>query len=137
MRPINKLFALLLLTVSLTNCNKIPDYHSLVDNDTLSFVGTFKCVENDLISGEISLTKFNNHYLCSTDIPYGLGSGILTITESHLTFTDTLFFVVPALYGPSYVLSGDYSFKYNGADLTIWKEINAGKIVYSLHKKTN
>ena len=52
--------------------------------------------------------------------------------HATINFIDTLFFAVPALYGPTYVLSGKYNYAFDGLNLKIWKEMSVGSIVYDL-----
>ena len=51
---------------------------------------------------------------------------------TSIHFLDTLFVPVPAIWGPSYVLSGEHSYRFDGNTLRIWKEKNVGSVHYEL-----
>jgi len=59
-------------------------------------------------------------------------AGKLEVNGSTINFVDTLFFPIPALYGPSYVLSGKHQYKFDGDNLEIWRAKNVGDIEYKL-----
>ena len=102
------------------------------------FSGTFKSVNSDNLTGTVSLDISNRYYICSTNLPYGRGAGKLELNDITINFIDTLFYVVPALYGPTCVLSGQYNYEFKGLNLKIWKEMSEGSIVYDLKlTKTN
>lgn len=92
------------------------------------FTGTFKTLNSDNISGEVTLHISRGTYSSTTNLPYGRGAGKLIVDEQTINFQDTLFFPVPALYGPSYVLSGEHQYTFDGNTITIWKS----KIRYQL-----
>lgn len=101
----------------------------------MSFLGTFKTIHSENLSGIVLLNISEGYYECNTNLPYGRGAGKLEIDDTTLDFIDTLFFIVPAIYGPSYVLSGKYNYSFNGENLEIWKTKNVGEINYKLTKK--
>ncbi len=98
-----------------------------------SFNGTFRTFNSDNISGEVTLNIKNGAYHCSTNLPFGRGAGLISIDDKSINFMDTLFFPVPALYGPSYVPSGLHNYRFSGQKLILWKSKNVGKIEYELH----
>jgi len=102
-----------------------------IDNGK-SFSGTIKSVGSDNLNGTVSLDISNRHYICTTNAQYGKGAGKLELNHATINFIDTLFFAVPALYGPTYVLSGKYNYAFDGLNLKIWKEMSVGSIVYDL-----
>ena len=97
-----------------------------------SFSGTFKTINSENITGTITLQISGEHYHSATNLPFGHGAGKLEIKESTITFIDTLFFPIPAIYGPSYVLSGQHQYKFDGENLDIWRAKNVGEIEYKL-----
>lgn len=105
----------------------------LIDmNSESTFSGTFETLNSDNVSGEVTLHIDRGTYVSSTNLPHGLGAGELIIEKQSIHFRDTLFFPVPAIYGPSYVLSGEYQYRFDGNTLTIWKDKNVGEINYRL-----
>jgi len=36
------------------------------------------------------------------------------------------------MYGPSYILSGEHHYEFDGRNLKIWKEKNVGSVEYNL-----
>lgn len=123
---------LLVLLVLLSSCNKSEPELLINPYAELSFNGTISVITSDSIIGNVYLTIKEGFYGCSTDLPYGNGAGILEVLETTINFIDTLFFPVPALYGPSFVLSGKYNYSYNGDNLLIHKE--TAEVQYDLHR---
>ncbi|SFU03744.1 hypothetical protein SAMN04489724_3513 [Algoriphagus locisalis] len=101
-------------------------------NSESEYSGTFETLDSDNIRGDVTLFINNGIYECSTNLPYGRSAGRLLIDDNSINFIDTLFFPVPALYGPSYPLSGDHQYNYDGKKLTIWKNKNVGEVKYEL-----
>lgn len=134
MRKILTLF-LLVLSVS---CNKQLDpafYRVLEDSQ---YKGNFKTLNSGLVSGYISLKVSNGYYECATNFPFGTGAGRLVAQGNKINFIDTLFFPIPAIYGPSFVLSGLYNYELDGVKLQIWKEYGNEILFYELEtKETN
>ncbi|MFA5648016.1 MAG: hypothetical protein WC951_06875 [Bacteroidales bacterium] len=99
---------------------------------SLSFSGTFKTINSENLSGAISLSISNGYYECFTTLPFGHGAGKVEKNNATINFIDTLFFPIPAIYGPSYVLSGEYYYDFNGKNLKMWREKNVGSVEYNL-----
>ena len=115
-----------------TSCKKESRSLVLNQNDTLNFSGTFKFINSVTDLGTISLRTSANFYDCSTSLPYGHGAGKILIDDSSIDFVDTLFFVIPAIYGPSFVLSGKYSYQFDGKSLTIKTNKESYNLIYDL-----
>jgi len=93
----------------LPGCKKEKLTKDLNVNENWSFNGTFETWGlEDNTSGTIALKIANGHYECSTNLPYGHREGTLETNGLTLNFVNTLFFPIPALYGPSYALDGEY-----------------------------
>lgn len=122
----------LLIATMLFSCEKNESPMNLNLNDDLSFNGTFKTINSENLSGTVFLHISNGSYQCFTSLPYGRGAGKLEVNTTTINFIDTLFFIIPAIYGPSYVLSGEHSYKTEGESLKVWKEKNVGSIEYDL-----
>lgn len=123
----------LLISIVFVHCEKANDEilpTNLTDN--LSFIGTFNTIASDNLSGTVSLNISNGHYECSTNLPFGRGAGQIEATNKTLNFIDTLFFPIPAIYGPTYVLSGEHYYEFDGKKLKIWRDKNVGSIEYNL-----
>jgi hypothetical protein len=133
-----RIFKYFLLAAStlLLSCNNDEVNIQLNPKDEQTFTGTFKSIDSDDISGTVSLQISDGYYYSTTNLPFGYGSGQLEVNESSINFIDTLFFVVPAIYGPSYVLSGEHHYRFDGDNLEIWRAKNVGDIKYKL-KLTN
>lgn len=101
----------------------------------LSFSGTFKTINSENLSGTVELQITNGRYKCLTSLPYGQGAGKVEMTKSTINFVDTLFLVVPAIYGPSYAFSGQHQYRFNGEKLEIWRAKNVGEVEYNLNLK--
>jgi hypothetical protein len=127
------LIALIIIDLLNISCEKKSPNLPLTYSDTTSFTGTFKTIDdNSNNSGVVTLQIFNKSYFCVTNLPFGHGAGNLKIDNTSIDFVDTLFFGVPAMYGPAYVLSGKHNYTYDGENLTIWKNKNVGEIKYDL-----
>jgi hypothetical protein len=122
----------LLILAVLYSCEKTESRLNLDIEDNLSFSGSFQLSNYDDITGTISLHIANGYYNCSTNLPFGVGAGKLETTKTTIDFIDTLFVVIPAMYGSTYVPHGKHNYKFNGVDLTIWKELSVGNIEYDL-----
>lgn len=125
-------FITLIATVILLSCNNDNVSVQLNPESDLSFTGTFKTIDSENISGTVALQIKNGVYNTSTNLPFGHGAGKIEIRGSIVSFIDTLFFPVPAIYGPSYVLSGKHQYRFDGDNLKICKEKNVGDIEYDL-----
>ncbi|XOV93535.1 MAG: hypothetical protein ACFHWX_02260 [Bacteroidota bacterium] len=129
-----KIISLISLVLILFSCEQ-EDTNLQLDIDLESqFTGTFKTLNSDDISGEVTLDISHGTYTSTTNLPYGRGVGQLIVEEQTINFQNTLFFPVPALYGPSYVLGGEYQYTFDGITLTIWRSINVGEIIYQLQR---
>lgn len=131
---LNILLIAILICIGLfsTYCEKNHSNLPLTYSDTAAFAGTFRSIDDTIQKGSISLLLFHNNYYCSTGLPYGYGAGKLQIEIATIDFIDTLFFAIPAIYGPSYVLSGKHYYSFDGENLRIWKDKNIGQIIYEL-----
>ena len=118
--------------IILLSCDNNEVNVQLNSNRDLSFSGTFKTVNSEDITGTITLEISGGQYYSATDLPFGYGAGKLEIKESTIIFIDTLFFPIPAIHGPSYVLSGQHQYKFDGENLDIWRMKNVGEIEYKL-----
>jgi hypothetical protein len=130
----NTLFIAMLICIGLmtTRCEKNTSNFPLTYSDTASFIGTFRSIDDTIQKGTVSVLLFKDSYECDTGLPYGHGAGKLKITVATIDFADTLFFVIPAIYGPSYVLSGKHYYSFDGENLRIWKDRSISKIEYDL-----
>ena len=116
----------------LLSCNNDEVNIQLNPNMDLSLNGTFKTIDSENISGTVTLQISNGYYNSTTNLPYGHGAGKVEVNGSTINFVDTLFFPIPALYGPSYVLSGKHQYKFDGYNLEFWRAKNVGDIEYKL-----
>jgi hypothetical protein len=101
-------------------------------NEDLSFSGTFETINSENLSGTVNLNISNGYYECLTNLPFGRGAGKIEVNETKINFIDTLFFAIPAIYGPSYVLDGEHFYTFDGENLRIWREKNVGSVEYDL-----
>lgn len=126
--------SILLISIFFVSCKKENEELLLPLNisDSLSFSGTFQTIDSENLSGTISLNITNGYYECLTSLPFGHGAGELEANETTINFIDTLFFPIPAIYGPTYVLSGEHYYEFDGKYLKIWREKNVGSIEYYL-----
>lgn len=125
-------FILLMTAIILFSCDNDEVNVQLNPNADLSFSGTFKTINSENVSGTVTLEISSGYYNCATNLPFGHGAGKLEVNESTINFIDTLLFPIPALYGPSYVLSGEHQYKFDGDNLEIWRAKNVGDIEYKL-----
>lgn len=125
----------LILTIIAFGCDKDGVNVQLNPASDLSFSGTFKTINSENLSGTVTLQIEDGYYNCSTNLPFGQGAGKIEIQESTINFIDTLFLPIPAIYGPSYVLSGQHQYKFDGDNLKIWRTKNVGEIEYNLNLK--
>jgi hypothetical protein len=125
----------LLTTILLLSCDNDDVNVKLNPESDLSFSGTFKTIDSENVSGTVTLRITNGYYSSSTNLPFGQGAGKIKIQKSTINFIDTLFFPIPAIYGPSYVLSGQHQYKFDGDNLKIWRTKNVGDIEYNLNLK--
>ncbi len=128
-RKCTGLFGILLL---LCSCAKENTTVSLDFETESNFTGIFETYNSENISGEATLHINKGTYTSTTSLTFGKGAGQLKIDGHTVTFVDTLFFPVPAIYGPSYVLTGEHQYKFDGQNLTIWKSKNIGDVKYQL-----
>lgn len=127
-----KMTLVLLVGMTLISCDKNELKVSLTGKEDLTFSGTFETINSEDLAGTVSLKISNGYYECSTNFPFGNGAGKLEANGLTINFIDTLFFAVPAIYGPSYVLSGEHYYEFDGENLKIWIAKNVGDIEYSL-----
>ena len=127
-----KITFILLIGLILPCCDKNELKVNLNAKDDLAISGTFETINSENITGTISLDISDGHYECSTNLPFGHGAGKLEVNGTKINFIDTLFFAVPALYGPSYVLSGEHQYEFDGDNLKIWRAKNVGSAEYKL-----
>ena len=125
-------FSTILIAISLTSCQKDKQQIPLNINDKLSFSGTFGTINSEDLYGTVILNISNGYYECLTSLPYGHGAGKIDVSNNTINFIDTLFFAIPAMYGPSYVLSGEHYYEFDGRNLKVWKEKNVGSVEYDL-----
>jgi hypothetical protein len=125
----------LMMTIIFFGCDNDDVKVQLNPVSDLSFSGTFKTINSENLSGIVTLQIADGYYKCSTNLPFGQGAGKIEIQESTINFIDTLFFPIPAIYGPSYVLSGQHQYKFDGDNLRIWRAKNVGEIEYNLNLK--
>ncbi|MEN8139574.1 MAG: hypothetical protein ABFR62_14225 [Bacteroidota bacterium] len=128
------LLALSVTLITLSSCEKEETHTKLDINEKSHFTGTFEAIDSKKMPINVSLTISDEHYKCFTNLPFGVGAGKLDISETTIDFIDTLFFVKPANYGPTFVLSGKYNYKYDGENLTIRKDDDAENTEYKLKK---
>lgn len=122
-----------IITVFVFGCIENDAKIDLDVNQELAFEGTFRTRGSDEnLSEKVTLKISNGFYECTTSLPFGFGAGKLEVSGKSINFIDTLFFPVPALYGPSYVLSGEHHYEYNAKELKIWCNKNVGSLEYSL-----
>ena len=125
-------FSTLFIAISFYSCDKDKLHVDLNPNENSSFSGTFKTINSENLSGTVILNISNGYYECLTNLPFGHGAGKLEIQETKINFIDTLFFAIPAIYGPSYVLSGEHFYMFDGENLKISREKNVGSVEYDL-----
>lgn len=131
----SKIISTLLLSLILISCDKNEPAVDLVVKGDSAFNGTFETTNSDNISGTVDLQISNGHYYCTTSLPYGRGAGKIILNGSKITFKDTLFVAVPALYSSAYVLSGTHEYDFDGTHLKVWRKKNVGEVAYQLKLK--
>jgi hypothetical protein len=122
---------LLVISVLFISCENSDSDVEIDPNLTYEFNGNFITTNQ---SGAIFLRIESERYYCTTDLPYGRGAGRLAINNNEIEFIDTLFFPIPALYGPSWVLSGKHKYTFNGSVFKLSRKIDDGIIYYDLTK---
>jgi hypothetical protein len=127
-----RMIVILFIGVTLLSCGNDDVKINLNEKDDLEFIGTFKTINSENLSGTVSLRFTDGHYECTTSLPFGLGAGKLQTNETTINFVDTLFFAIPAIHGPSYVLSGEHNYDFDGENLRIWRAKNVGSVEYKL-----
>ena len=130
MKPIMIVITLFLACCSA--CDKNESAASLDVNKEYTFAGGFKTINSENLIGTVDLIISSGYYQCSTSLPYGRGAGEIVAFEKTINFIDTMFFIMPAIYGPSYVLSGEHFYTFDGDNLKIWKDKNVGSVQYDL-----
>lgn len=126
-------FSFLVGLMIFLGCDCEESHPSLYSNDTLAFSGYFRTINSDEnLLGEVNLSIVRGSYQCTTNLPYGKGAGLVSLDGHIITFTDTLFFLIPTVYGSSFVLAGKYHYEFDGQSLWIVKRINIGQIEYLL-----
>ncbi len=123
---------ILLVVLTLLSCDKNELKVNLNVKEDSSFSGIFETINSKNLSGTVNLKISNGYYECSTNLPFGHGAGKLEAKGTTINFIDSLFFVIPAIYGPSYVLSGEHHYEFDGENLKIWRAKNFGDIEYNL-----
>lgn len=122
----------LFIAISFYSCKKEKLQADLYLYEDSSYRGTFKTINSENISGTVILNISNGYYECLTNLPFGHGAGKLEIKETKINFIDTLFLPIPAIYGPSYVISGEHFYTFDGENLKMWREKNVGSVQYDL-----
>ena len=102
-----------------------------VDNSH-HFKGFFHVQNSENITGNVTLNISNGKYTCFTNLPWGRGAGKISVDGQSIYFEDTLFLIIPALYGPTYTLSGIYEYEYNRERLLIWRDQDNLDVEYEL-----
>jgi len=128
----SKYLAPLIITIILFGCNNDDVNVQFIPESDLSFSGTFKTINSENLTGTVTLQMADGYFKCSTNLPFGQSAGKIEVQEHTVNFIDTLFFPIPAIYGPSYVLSGKYQYKFDGGKLKVWKSNTQGEIEYNL-----
>jgi hypothetical protein len=128
-------FMALLIAAMWTSCESNKVHPTINPGSDITFQGTFRTNQSDNVTGTVTLHISKGYYQSSTNLPFGFGAGKLSVNGTTIHFSDTLFFPVPALYGPSYVLSGPHQYEFDGDNLKIWRAKNVGEIEYSLKVK--
>jgi len=119
------------LLFTLISCQDDPQV-SLNVSDEMEFSGTFETIQSDNVSGSVTLLISNGHYESTTNLPFGYGAGRIELSGNTINFVDTAFFIIPALYGPAYPLSGKHTYNFDGQHLTLWRKKNVGSLIYNL-----
>ena len=127
----NIFILMIVILFSMSSCEKNSNFQHL-DVENSLYEGVFKFLNSGNTGGTINLKISNSHYDCSTNFPFGHGAGKVVVNEDNINFIDTLFFPIPALYGPSHVLSGEYQIKKQNDLLIIWRKYGDTTIQYEL-----
>ncbi len=122
----------LLVGLTLLSCDKDELKVNLNKEENLIFSGAFETIHSEDLTGTVILKISDGYYECSTSLPFGYGAGKLEANARTINFIDTLFVAIPAIYGPSYVLSGEHHYEFDGENLKIWRAKNVGSIEYNL-----
>lgn len=122
----------LVLLIGFCACEEGDTRIPLDINTASRFIGVFETTNSDDVYGDVTLSINKSSYECETSLPFGQGAGTLLVDDQTINFVDTLFFAIPAIYGPSYTLSGEHEYSFDGQKLTIWKSKNEGEIHYEL-----
>ncbi|MBN4051265.1 hypothetical protein JYU16_00465 [bacterium AH-315-M05] len=131
MRYLRLTILTLTLTTLITSCKK--------DNGPIK-TGTYNgnfIVEyiSGTKTGETTVTLKKTKYSCDsgTDrIPAG-GSGTYSMDNNKIIFTDENLWTANFDWG--LILNGEYDYAYDGTNLTIWKDTQAGRYEYGLKRK--
>lgn len=129
------LLSIVFILIFDSGCEKDNQKLILSQNDTLSFSGTFRFTDSLTNLGTVTLKTSLNYYYCTTSLPFGYGAGNIQVNETSVYFKDTLFFAVPALYGPAYVLTGKCNYQYDGQNLSIKTDRKSNNLIYNLKLK--
>jgi hypothetical protein len=100
---------------------------SINPNDSLLFNGIYS---TSAYTGYITLLIDSGLYECTTVMFNGRSAGKLKVNERTLEFMDTLFYPIPAVYGPTFALSGPYEYVYDGNKLELQRNLNGSRIRY-------
>ena len=132
------LISFFMISFLLFNCEKDDILIHPIVVESSSYYGTFKTISSENLSGSVLLEIANGYYKCYTSLSFGQGAGKLEANDTIINFIDTLFFIIPGEYGPSYILSGEHYYDIDGENFKLWKKKNVGSIEYNLKKmKTN
>jgi hypothetical protein len=121
------------LFISFIGCQKVETGIMVINSG--HYMGAFGS-PNSIGNSQDSviLTISNGHYFCATNYPFNYGAGKLEVSRSTFNFIDTLFFPIPAIYMTGYVLSGEYSYQYDGENLILEKETDFYNLTYRLKR---
>ncbi|WP_345026284.1 hypothetical protein [Ravibacter arvi] len=122
----------LLIFMPFVSCKRKAPNLALDASSQFKFTGIFETRDSDNLKGSIDLIINDGYYHCSSSLPFGRGAGKVEVNSFSINFIDTLFFPIPTIWGPSYVLSGEHSYRFDGNHLLIWKEKNIGSVHYKL-----
>ena len=119
------------ISIMFLSCEKSESDIEIDPSLSFEFNGNF-ITTNEFQSGTVFLKIESGIYYCTTDLPYGKGAGRLVLHNNEIEFIDTLFFPIPAIYGPSWVLSGKHTYTFNGSVFKLYRKLNVGSIYYDL-----
>jgi hypothetical protein len=124
---------ILMVSVYLIGCRSEDVKIKLDINENSIFSGTFQTINSEEnILESVNLKISNGYYECTTSLPFGYGAGRLEISGNRVIFIDTTSVIIPAIYGPSYVLSGEHHYEFDGHNLKVWRKKHVGSIEYRL-----